>query len=241
VADAPEGAPKLYDELADWFHLLTPPSDYADEAAIYRRLLDAAGPVTSVLEFGSGGGNNASHLQAHYAMTLVDVSERMLALSRRINPNCEHITGDMRSARLGRQFDAVFIHDAIDYMVSLDDLRAAMATAYVHLRLGGVALLCPDHLRDTFQPMTVHGGHDAGGRGLRFLEWTWDPDPADTTYTSDYAYLLREGAAVRAVHDRHVCGLFTRADWRQALADTGFRDVEVRPGADGLEVFTAIR
>jgi hypothetical protein len=46
----------LYGELAGWFYLLTAPSDYAEEAAVYRRLLDAAGPVKTVLELGSGGG-----------------------------------------------------------------------------------------------------------------------------------------------------------------------------------------
>lgn len=232
---------KLYGELADWFHLLTAPSEYADEAAAYRRLLDASGPVHTVLELGSGGGNNASHLKVHYDLTLVDVSDRMLALSRRINPECEHVAADMRTVRLNRQFDAVFIHDAIDYMVSLDDLRAAMRTACEHLRPGGVVLLCPDHLRDTFAPMADHGGHDEGARGLRYLEWTWDPDPSDTTYTADFAYLLRDGTDVRAVHDRHVCGLFTREEWCRTLAEAGLRCTEVHPGPDGIEVFSARR
>jgi trans-aconitate methyltransferase len=218
---------KLYGELADWFHLLTAPSEYVDEAADYRRLLDASGPVHTVLELGSGGGNNASHLKAHYDLTLVDASDRMLAQSRRINPECEHVTADMRTVRLNRQFDAVFIHDAIAYMVTLDDLRATLTTAYEHLRPGGVALLCPDHLRDTFAPMTDHGGHDEGARGLRYLEWTWDPDPSDTTYTIDFAYLLRDEAGLRVVHDQHVCGLFTREEWRRTLAESGFRTSEV--------------
>jgi SAM-dependent methyltransferase len=236
-----EGAVKLYGELADWFHLLTAPREYADEAALYRRLLDAAGSVRTLLELGSGGGNNAAHLKVHYDLTLVDVSHRMLAQSRRINPECEHVAADMRTLRLNRWFDAVFIHDAIDYMVTLDDLRAAMTTAYAHLRPGGTVLLCPDHLRDTFAPMTDHGGHDEGARGLRYLEWTWDPDPSDTTYTVDFAYLLREGADVRAVHDRHVCGLFSREQWFRTLAESGFRSAEVQPGPDGIEVFTARR
>lgn len=232
---------KLYGELADWFHLLTAPSEYAEEAALYRRLLDAAAPVRTVLELGSGGGNNASHLKAHYDLTLVDISDRMLALSRRLNPECEHLVADLRTVRLDRRFDAVFLHDAIDYMVSLEDLRAAMSTAYEHLRPEGIVLLCPDHLRDTFVPTTEHGGHDADTRGLRYLEWTWDPDPSDTTYTVDFAYLLRDGTDVRAVHDRHICGLFTREQWLQALAQTGFRSAEVQPGPDGIEVFTARR
>jgi hypothetical protein len=52
-------------ELAPWFHLLTSPADYADEAASALRLLqDAAdGPITTLHELGSGGGNIASHLK----------------------------------------------------------------------------------------------------------------------------------------------------------------------------------
>ena len=53
----------------------------------------------------------------------------MLALSRTINPECEHLQGDMRSVRLGRAFDAIFIHDAICYMTSEDELLEALRTA----------------------------------------------------------------------------------------------------------------
>jgi trans-aconitate methyltransferase len=59
-------------------------------------------------------------------MTLVDLSEEMLVVSRRLNPECEHLLGDMRTLRLGRSFDAVFVHDAIDYMTTEADLRRAV-------------------------------------------------------------------------------------------------------------------
>ena len=68
----------------------------------------------------SGGGNNAWHLRRHFTMTLVDRSEEMLAVSRRLNPGCEHVAGDMRDVRLGRTFDAVFVHDAVAYMLDRD-------------------------------------------------------------------------------------------------------------------------
>lgn len=217
---------KLYGELAAWWPLLSAPADYEEEAAFYARtLLEASdSPPRTVLELGSGGGNNASHMKARFAMTLVDPSPGMLAVSRALNPDCEHVQGDMRTVRLGREFDAVFVHDAVCYMTSEAELRRAMETAFVHCRPGGVALFCPDHLRENFAPSTDHGGHDGdNGRGLRYLEWTWDPDPADATYTVDYAYLLREAdGSVRAVHDRHVEGLFSRADWLRLLAEAGF-------------------
>ncbi len=89
-----------------------------------------------MLELASGGGNNASHLKAHFQMTLVDVSSPMLRESQRINPECEHLVGDMRSLRLDRRVDSVFVHDAVDYLTNLDDLLAAMATAHLHLKPG---------------------------------------------------------------------------------------------------------
>jgi SAM-dependent methyltransferase len=157
-------------------------------------------------------------------MTLTDLSPDMLEVSRALNPECEHLEGDMRTLRLGRLFDAVFIHDAIDYMTSPDDLRRAMETAFAHCRPGGAALFTPDHVRETFLPSTDHGGHDGDGRALRYLEWTYDPDETDTTYAVEFAYLLREaGQPVRFEHEQHVCGLFPRALWLKRLSEVGFQ------------------
>jgi SAM-dependent methyltransferase len=217
--------PELYTRLADWWPALSAPEDYAEEAAFYRQALQSASSFTpkTLLELGSGGGNNASHLKAYFQLTLVDRSPGMLEVSRRLNPECEHFQGDMRSVRLGRQFDLVFIHDAIMYMRTEADLARAIDTAYAHCRPGGAALFAPDCTRETFCPSTRHGGHDRGPRALRYLEWTWDPDPADSTYQSCMVYLLREGPAqVRSILDTHILGLFNTATWLDTIALAGF-------------------
>jgi SAM-dependent methyltransferase len=216
--------PALYDELADWWPLLSPPEEYASEAAQYLRLLREAvdGPLDDVLELGSGGGNNASHLKRDLRMTLVDRSPRMLAVSRRLNPECEHLEGDMRSVRLGRTFDAVFVHDAIAYLTREDDLGAAITTAVEHCRHGGAVLLVPDFVAESFVEGTEHGGHDGPERALRYLQWWWDPDPGDTTHLADFAYLLRmPDGSVQARRDRHLCGLFPRQTWLELLEQAG--------------------
>src|SRR5918992_3356639 len=125
------------------------------------------GPVREVLELGSGGGNNASHMKRAFAMTLVEPSDGMREISRKLNPECEHTPGDMRTVRLDRTFDAVFVHDAIMYMTTEDDLRTALTTVAVHLAPGGVALVAPDATTETFREATEHGGGDeaGGGRG----------------------------------------------------------------------------
>jgi SAM-dependent methyltransferase len=217
--------PRLYGDLAKWWPLLSAPEEYAEEAEVYRRVLGAAAqfPISTVLELGSGGGNNASHLKAHFAMTLVDRSPGMLEVSRDLNPDCEHHLGDMRTVRLGSVFDAVFVHDAVSYLTTTEDLRAAARTAFEHCRPGGAALFVPDHLRETFHTGTSHGGHDGDRRGMRYLEWTRDADPNGTTYVTDFAYLLHEeGAGTSVLYDRHLCGLFSRDEWLRTLGEVGF-------------------
>jgi SAM-dependent methyltransferase len=239
---------RLYTDLAAWWPLLSPPSDYAEEAAFYLRTLRAAcaRPPRRVLELGSGGGSNASHLKAHWQLTLVDLAPGMLAVSQALNPECEHVQGDMRDVRLGRTFDAVFIHDAICYMTDERALAAAIETAFVHCAPGGAALFAPDWVRERFNPYADHGGSDGGGRGLRYLEWVWDPDPNDTTYLVDFAYLLRErDGSVRVEHDRHLEGIFPRATWLRLIAEAGFephtREWQISDVEPGAEVFVGVK
>ena len=234
---------KLYSDLASWWPIFSRPEDYAEEAAYARQTLMNHSQLSlkTLLELGCGGGNNASHLKAHFAMTLVDLSEQMLAVSRALNPECEHIQGDMRTVRLNRLFDAVFIHDAIMYMTSEADLQRAFETAFVHCRPGGVALFEPDFVRERFQSHTHHGGHDGATRGVRYLEWVYDPDPMDTTYVADFAYMLREGKdTVHVEYDRHICGLFSRNDWLRLLKEVGFQPEQLLDPWD-REIFVALK
>src|SRR3954454_24890434 len=230
---------RLYTDLAPWFHLLSDPADYAEDAAVYwGRIVEAADArPRTLLELGAGAGNNASHYKRHVTATLTDLSPDMLRLSQTINPECEHIPGDMRTLRLDRTFDAVLVHDAVSYLTTEGDLRQAMATAFVHLQPGGVAIFAPDSLRENFAPRTEHGGHDGDGRALRYLMWTYDPDPTDTTYAVDFAYLLREGGEPpRCETERHIDGLFGQEVWLRLLREVGFEArllTRPYPEADG--------
>jgi SAM-dependent methyltransferase len=217
---------RLYHELAEWYLLVSPPSDYAEEAPSMLRILEGAGHAGgTMLELGCGSGSLASHLKARFRLTLTDRSPRMLEVCRGVNPDCEILEGDMRSLRLGRLFDAVLIHDAIIYATEEADVRAALATAAAHCRPGGAVVVAPDHVRETFQPSTTTGGHDGpDGRALRFLEWCWDPDASDTTYEVAFAFLLREAdGSVRIESDRHPAGVFAESHWLRMLAEAGLR------------------
>jgi trans-aconitate methyltransferase len=218
--------PRLYRDLADWYPLLTPVADYAEEAALYRGLFQTHchHPPRTLLDLGCGGGHNVAHLKASLTCTLVDLAPDMVALSQRLNPECEHVQGDMRSVRLGRQFDCVLVHDAVSYMVSRTALASAITTAFLHTAPGGVAIFQPDFVAETFEPGTDTGGSEAGGRALRYLEWRWIPESSNESYQTDMAYLLRdEQGTVEVLHDRHAMGLFPKNTWLELIAAAGFQ------------------
>ncbi|HET7014619.1 MAG TPA: class I SAM-dependent methyltransferase [Streptosporangiaceae bacterium] len=239
----PEGDYRIYADLADWWPLISPPREYSAESAYLAALLDRAlgldralrqeqalgqeqtpRGTAEVLDLGSGGGHVAVHLKDKFRLTLVDISEEMLAVSERLVPLAPHVRGDMRSVRLGRTFDAVLVHDAIDYIIGTDDLRLAVETAAAHCRPGGVVLFVPDYVKDTFDELIGGGGGgvDEAGRTASFSERTWDPDPGDDWVQADYEFTLRTADGdEKVICESHRLSAFSRETWRIELARAG--------------------
>jgi len=217
---------RMYGDLAYLWPLISPPEDYAAEAQRWLAVLrEKLGPGRhEILELGVGGGHNLSHLTGEFQATAVDLSEEMLKHSITLNPSVEHHIGDMRTIRLGKTFKAVIIHDAIDYMLTVADLRATFATAAAHLEPGGVFVTAPDHFQETYRDPCVHSSTRSDGQTeLTFIEFDYDPNSEDTTVESIMIYLIREGGVLRIEHDRHVTGLFPLQTWLDLLAEAGFQ------------------
>ncbi len=216
---------KMYNSLAEWWPVLSAPEDYYEEAMLFKDILLRADPYTkNVLELGSGGGNNASHMKKYFNITLVDLSKDMLGVSKKLNPDCKHFQGDMRNFRINKIFDAVFIHDAIMYMTIVEDLEKALITANFHCKVNGHLLVVPDCFKETFKPSTKHGGHDKDNRSLRYLEWSFDPDPYDNKFETDFVIMMKEGPGkLKIAHDHHTVGIFSKDTWIELFENAGFK------------------
>lgn len=225
------GINRLYNDLAWTWHIISKPEDYVEEGEDFINKIKehAKIEVREILNLGCGGGNLDWVLKHAFKVTGVDISNSMLANARRINPENEYHQGDMRSVRLGRTFDAVVIHDAVNYMLTPADLKAAFETAYIHLKPGGVMITYAEVWKENFKQNRVRYQTEVKDNiEITFIENYYDPDPDDTFYESTFIYLIRKNGILRIETDLHYCGVFPLELWPNTLKEIGFEVIETR-------------
>jgi len=222
--------PRLYDDLAHLWPLLSPPEHYEAEAAVLQDIVKrysqpVQGERHSILELGAGGGHTLVHLAEDFDCTAVDLSAPMLEHCKRLVPNAEAVVGDMRSVRLDKIYSAVFIHDAIDYMLTEDDVKRTLETAAAHLEPGGLCVIAPTYTRETFTDGEVaDDGTTTDAEDLTYFTYVHDPDPGDNVFEMILLYLIRDKQTrqVETIEDRHTCGLFSEDQWVKWMTEAGF-------------------
>jgi SAM-dependent methyltransferase len=234
---------RLYGDLAWTWPIISRRENYVQEALEFVELIRKHTHIEprTLLHLGCGGGHLDFTLKEHLAVTGVDLSEEMLSLARRLNPEVTYLAGDMRTVRLTETFDAVMVADSIAYMLTEEDLRAAFSTAFFHLKPGGVFCTYAECIRDRFrQNRTDCSTHAQGDVEIVFVENYYDPDPADTTYESTFIYMIRRGGQLAIETDRHLCGLFGLETWLDLLKEVGFR-VDLVKGTEENPTFVCVK
>lgn len=130
----------VFDSYGTYYNLLYRDKDYrAETNYVVQTLKKFGGNVKSILEFGSGTGIHGRLLaQTGYQVTGVELSPQMVARASVI-PGFSIQQGDIRQVRLNRTFDAaISLFHVMSYQVGNADILAALNSAAVHLKPGGV-------------------------------------------------------------------------------------------------------
>ncbi|MGH8887889.1 MAG: class I SAM-dependent methyltransferase [Egibacteraceae bacterium] len=127
----------------EWYDQLRSDPGHAT-AKRCEELIGLHGPAgaRTVLDFGCGTGQDLAYLAERFEVVGVDLQPRMIAYARQVRPHLDLRVGDMRGFRLGRPVDAVIcLGNALAYLHSNAELRAAFATFAAHARPGTVLIV----------------------------------------------------------------------------------------------------
>jgi SAM-dependent methyltransferase len=177
--------------------------------------------IKKLLHLGCGAGGNDSTFKKYFWVTGVDISQRMLDIARKVNPEITYYDGDMRNIELGECFDAVVVPDSIDYMRTEEELFNVMVTAKKHLRPGGKLLIVAHPAERFSQNNFVYTGSNQDTEIIVF-ENNYVPTPPGTGYEATLVYLIRHKGKLEIYTDRHFLGLFKLQTWLDLFDRAGF-------------------
>jgi len=216
---------RLYNDLSWTWHIISKPEDYKEEGEFFTSIIREyeRHKTKTLLDIGCGGGNMDWVLKNEFDITSFDISENMINNARKLNPEIKYHVGDMRTMRLNRKFDAVMIHDAINYMTTPADLKAAFETAHEHLEDNGLLIVYAEQWPENFKQNHIRSQTEKKDNiEITFIEHYYDPDLDDTTYEGTFIYLIRRGGELETHFDRHLLGIFPLELWRDTICGVGF-------------------
>jgi SAM-dependent methyltransferase len=220
---------RVYSDLAWTEPIISPPEEYVEETELFIKTIKEHSKieVRTLLHLGCGAGGNDYTFKKSFKVTGVDISEDMLEIARKLNPEVTYLCGDMRTIGLMGCFDAVAIPDSIGYMTTVDDLRSAILTAYKHLKPGGV-LLVVANVREEFKENNFVYIGSKGDVEITVFENNYIPDSTGTTYEATFIYLIRRKGKLEIHTDHHKIGLFKLETWLNLLREVGLEVKQVR-------------
>jgi SAM-dependent methyltransferase len=218
-----------YSKLAWTEPIVGPPEEYADDTEVFARIIREHSKIKpeTLLHLGCGAGGNDYTFKRYFKVTGIDISNDMLEIAKKLNPEAVYHNQDMRTVKLEEYFDAVAIPDSIGYMVTVKDLKRAIFSAYKHLKPGGV-LLITALIKEGFMENNFFYTGSQKDIEITVFENNYIADPAETTYEATIIHLIRKKGKLEIHSDCHTIGLFKLATWLDILKEFEFEVKQIK-------------
>lgn len=226
---------RFYDAIYSW-------KNYAEEARRLKALIAAHQRALgrALLDVACGTGGHAPFLRDDFSYEGLDLDSGLLTIARERYPGIPFHLGDMLDFDLKRQFDVVTcLFGSIAYAKTPQKLAQAMATMTRHVHPGGVLVIepfitpeawVPDHPAALFvdQPDLKIARMNVSAR-------------EDDIVILDFQYLVATPAGIEHFSERHELGLFTEAQYHDALTAAGLDVTHEAEGLMGRGIYVGIR
>lgn len=210
-----------YSDLAWTELIISSPEEYRKETESFCKAIinNSKTKPKTLLHLGCGAGINDHTFKKHFKVTGVDISNEMLKIARKLNPEVNYIHGDMRVFRSKLRFDTVVIPDSIGYMSTVKDLCKAINTAYIHLNTDGLLLIVA-HIRENFKENNFI--YTGSKKDIKIHIFENNYITSKINYEAILVYLIRRKNKLEIYTDKHTIGLFDLITWNKLLRENGF-------------------
>lgn len=195
---------ELYGSLAWCFDLISTGEDHEKEADFVRTAAKThkKSDGNQLLDVCCGHGWHDYFLKKDFEITGLDLNERVLDIARKRNPEVEYGSGDVRDFDLDEEFDVVMCFDALEHLLTYEELKSSLGCLQRHLADGGVLMFHLDRLKETYGrfKLVSSGQRSKGGTHVAYLDLEYDVDPNDSVAEGCMVFLIKEEGKDLDVH-----------------------------------------
>ena len=234
----------LHNQLAKYYDRIYSFKDYLDEAVRLQNLiikyLESEGNL--LLDVGCGTGLHLKHLKDDFSCIGVDISKSMLKIARKNARGVKFKEADMKTMRLGKQFDIITcMLSSIGYVKTAASLEKTIQNFSKHLKKGGLALIEPSYAKASYvngEPhITTYNGKDAKIARVNFTKIK-----QATAVLNMHILIAERGKDVKYFVDRHELGLFGINNTLKIMKAAGLKSKYLKNGLmTGRELFVGIK
>jgi len=230
----------MFRDSAHIYDLLYGSDRYESEARDLVALIEQHAPgARTQLDVACGTGGHLRQLKSRFDVVGVDLDAGMLEQARAHDASIEFVEGDMRSFNLHRTFDAVVcLFSSIGYMLSEEDLHAAVANLGRHLSDKGVLIVDgwvrPDEWKGDVGLDAMLGEDD----NTKVTRVSRSVREGNRTILN-MEYLIATQDAIEHIAERHELRLHTPEEYDAAFAAAGLKTVKVDSPWQGRERYVA--
>jgi ubiquinone/menaquinone biosynthesis C-methylase UbiE len=211
----------MFTKTAEYYDALYHFKDYEAACNSLHELIQQQVPLAkSLLDVGCGTGKHLAYLENRYACAGLDLNPELLAEAHKRCPTVPLHHANMTDFQLPRTFDAVVcLFSSIGYVQTVDNLRKAIACFVRHLNPGGLLVIEPWITPENYWVDRITANF-VDQPNLK-IAWMYTSQLRDRTSVFDINYLVGTSAGVSSFTESHVMGLWTDAEYREAIESTG--------------------
>ncbi|MEN6290854.1 MAG: methyltransferase domain-containing protein [Methanobacterium sp.] len=217
---------QIYKKFAGYYDKIYEKLDHKMESEFIKGVANKYGgnETNSLLDIACGTGRHAYFLKDNFEIIGVDINEEMLEIAREKVPDVEFLNGDMKKLDLERKFDVVIcMFSAMNYNVTLEELKLTLTNFYNHLNKGGVLIFDLGINKENW--VEGHLSVDTVVEGDLKIARISKAHLENGVLNSNFIFLVKENGKIDFDIDEHKLGIFEIEKINELMEDIGFETV----------------